>query len=90
MISDPSREQPARDRAAIPDPLEPQPPTLRSLRDTEGRRWFVYEWTASERSPFPGRRFLVLDSGTIVRRLTDFPAGWSGLSDDELLALIEG
>jgi hypothetical protein len=89
MIDDRSRELSAHDPAAPPGPTEPHPPALRSLRDSEGRRWFVYEWTASDKSPTPGRRFLVLDAGTIVRRLSDFPAGWQVMSDDELLALIE-
>jgi len=61
---------------------------LRALRDDDGLRWVVYEWIAPEQSPFPGRRSLVFDAVSVVRRLTDYPAGWVLLSDGELLALM--
>jgi hypothetical protein len=58
------------------------------VRDREGLRWLVYEWTASELSPLAGRRFLVFDGVSVVRRLTDFPAEWVLLSDEALLGLM--
>jgi hypothetical protein len=66
----------------------PVPSALRTLRDDDGLRWVVYEWVAPEHSPFPGRRSLVFDAVTVVRRLSDYPAGWVLLSDAALLALM--
>jgi len=74
--------------ATEPNPAPPMPSPLRALRDADGRRWLVYEWTAPEHSPYPGRRFLILDSASILRRLSDFPVGWQSLSDEELLGLL--
>jgi hypothetical protein len=36
-----------------------------------------------------GRRVLVFNEPGRVRRLTSFPAAWRGLSDGELLALVD-
>lgn len=72
-----------------PDLARPvTPASLRTVRDREGLRWLVYEWTASELSPLAGRRFLVFDGVSVVRRLTDFPAEWVLLSDEALLGLM--
>src|SRR4051812_23749825 len=53
-----------------PDLVGPQPSTpVRTLQDPEGPRWMVYEWLASAQSAYPGRRFLVFDAVTVLRRL---------------------
>ncbi|MEP6622094.1 MAG: hypothetical protein ABJE47_22420 [bacterium] len=60
-------------------------PVQRSFVDADGMRWRVYEQPTSDYDR--RRQSLIFASETAVRRVRDFPANWTDLSDDELTAL---
>lgn len=61
-------------------------PGVRVFQDADGSRWRVYEQPFSDYDRRTGMS-LIFASEAAVRRVRDFPADWTTLSDDELLAL---
>jgi hypothetical protein len=58
----------------------------RSFLDAEGARWRVYEQAFADYDRRSGLS-LIFASESAVRRVRDYPAEWTELTDSELLAL---
>ncbi|MDB4892204.1 MAG: hypothetical protein JWL61_4059 [Gemmatimonadetes bacterium] len=61
-------------------------PAGRTFLDVEGTRWQVYEQAFGDYDRRSGMS-LIFASESAVRRVRDFPAEWTQLTDEELLAL---
>jgi hypothetical protein len=61
-------------------------PPSRSFLDTEGAHWLVYEQAFADCDRRSGMS-LIFSNESAVRRVRDYPAGWSDLSDEDLAVL---
>ena len=75
-----------------PYPSPPPRPTaaqIRTVWDADaGREWRVWRTDCRDVPGARSNECLIFDSGTTVRRVWAPPVGWSALSDEDLLALV--
>ena len=57
---------------------------VRTIQDPNGAHWRV--WEVPDMDERRARPSLIFESEAVIRRVRDYPANWSELSDEELYA----